>query len=64
MAASFNARYTFLNVKAYGAAGDGVADDTAEIQAAITAAAASTDTKGVWFPAGDYKLSEVGTDNY
>jgi hypothetical protein len=43
-----------FDVRAYGAKGDGVADDTAEIQAAITAAA----TGGlVFLPAGNYKIT-------
>lgn len=52
---------TFLfDVKAYGAIGDGVADDTAAIQAATTAAC---DTVGVlyavvYFPIGTYLLSD------
>lgn len=42
------------NVKAYGAKGDGVTDDTTSVQAAITAAK----TKGgvVFFPPGSYNL--------
>ncbi|KAK0617048.1 pectate lyase superfamily protein-domain-containing protein [Immersiella caudata] len=55
----------FRNVKDYGARGDGVADDTAAINAAITAGnpcnrgcASSTTTPGlVYFPAGTYKIS-------
>jgi hypothetical protein len=44
------------SVKAYGATGDGVTDDTAEVQAAINAAdAASGGT--VYFPVGIYGLS-------
>jgi hypothetical protein len=46
------------NVRDYGAAGDGVADDTAEIQAAIDACA----TAGggiVYMPPGTYKTSAV-----
>jgi hypothetical protein len=43
------------NVKDYGAVGDGVADDTAEIQAAINAAG----TNGhVYIPAGTFMLSD------
>ena len=43
-----------INVKDYGAVGDGVADDTAAIQAA---AAAVTSYSELWFPPGDYKVS-------
>ena len=44
----------FLNIKAYGAVGDGVTDDTAAIQAAINAGA--TLGRTVYFPAGTYKV--------
>lgn len=44
------------NVKAYGAIGNGVADDTTAIQAAITAAAAAGGAN-VWFPPGTYAIS-------
>jgi hypothetical protein len=48
------------NVKAYGAVGDGVADDTAEIAATVTACPVG----GVVFiPAGDYLLSSPITIN-
>ena len=40
-----------VSVKSYGATGDGVTDDTAAIQAAISA------NKSVFFPAGTYKIS-------
>ena len=43
------------DVKAYGAVGDGVADDTAAIQAAIDALGASGGT--VFLPSGDYKIT-------
>ncbi|MEU8920286.1 glycosyl hydrolase family 28-related protein [Kitasatospora sp. NPDC048545] len=47
----------YLNVKAYGAKGDGTTNDTTAIQSALTAAA----TKGgtVYFPAGTYVLSSA-----
>lgn len=44
-----------VSVKDFGAVGDGVADDTAEIQAAIDYAA--TENVGVFFPAGTYLLA-------
>lgn len=42
-----------ISVKDFGAVGDGVADDTAAIQAAWTAA----DTKNLFFPAGTYLVT-------
>ena len=44
-----------LNVLDYGAVGDGVANDTAAIQAAVTAAAGSS----VYFPAGTYLINSA-----
>lgn len=44
------------NVKDFGAVGDGVTDDTAEIQAAINSGAAS-----VYFPAGTYLVKGADT---
>ncbi len=49
-----------FNVKAYGATGDGVADDTAEIQAAIDAVEAAGGGV-VFFPHGNYKVSSTLT---
>jgi len=46
----------WFNVKSYGAAGDGIADDTSEIQAAIAAAVAAGGGV-VYFPAGTYLTS-------
>src|SRR5574340_1601544 len=44
-----------VNVKDFGAKGDGVSDDTAAIQAAVNAALAST--RKVVFPSGRYLVS-------
>ncbi|MBA3945927.1 MAG: hypothetical protein H0X37_15345 [Herpetosiphonaceae bacterium] len=49
-----------MNVKAYGAKGDGASDDTAAINAAIAAApvyAAGVGGTTVYFPPGTYKIS-------
>lgn len=45
----------WLNAKSYGAVGDGAADDTAAIQAAINAGA----NRVVWFPPGIYKVGNL-----
>ena len=49
----------FINVLDYGAAGDGVTDDTGALQAAIAAAAPSSAPTGntVFLPAGAYRVS-------
>jgi hypothetical protein len=46
----------WVNVKSYGAKGDGTADDTAAIQAAIDASLASK-TRLVFLPAGTYRVT-------
>jgi hypothetical protein len=47
-----------INVKDYGATGNGTTDDTAAIQAAITAAKAATPQKSaVYFPRGSYRTT-------
>ena len=56
-----------LNVLDFGAVGDGVADDTAAIQAAINAGAGQSvgTAKTVYFPAGDYYISApITVPNY
>ncbi len=53
---------TVLNVRDYGARGDGVTDDRAAIQACITAATAAG--KWVYIPAGTYLVSGTGSDNW
>lgn len=50
-----------FNVRDYGAVGDGSTNDTAAIQAAITAAG-STTGRGVYFPAGRYVFSSLTID--
>jgi parallel beta-helix repeat protein len=50
-----------VNVKDYGAVGDGVTDDTAAIQAAVNA---MTDGSTISFPQGNYSISgQVSFDN-
>ena len=53
---------TILNVKDYGATGDGTTDDTNALKAAIAAAAAAgVSGRGVslWFPSGIYMITSV-----
>lgn len=57
---AFPADAQLVNVKSYGAVGDGVADDTAAIQAAITANVGRfRGMKTLWFPAGTYLVSDT-----
>ena len=52
----------YINVKDFGAVGDGIADDTAAIQAAFNAAHGTYDTRNkrtVFFPQGDYGISDT-----
>jgi hypothetical protein len=49
-----------VNVKDFGAKGDGVSDDTAAIQAAVNAAASGTT---ITFPAGTYNVSNFVVKN-
>jgi hypothetical protein len=50
----------YITPEMYGAVGDGVTDDTAAIQAAITSGA--TNTVPVWLFGGTYILKQVGND--
>jgi hypothetical protein len=52
-------QYGIVNVRAFGAVGNGVKDDTAAIQSAITAAGVSGAT--VYIPTGQYLLSGSGS---
>jgi hypothetical protein len=52
-----------FDVKAFGAAGDGVTDDTASIQAAISAAGVASN-RVVCFPAGTYRLTQAIRPEY
>jgi hypothetical protein len=54
----------FVSVKDFGAVGDGVADDTAAVQAAIDAVYARANKGAVYLPAGDYKLTAAPDVKY
>lgn len=51
--------FSVLNVRDFGAVGDGVADDTAAIQAALDAATQAGQPGDVFFPAGGYKITST-----
>lgn len=51
----------YLNVKDYGALGDGTTNDSSAIQTAINAAKAAN--KSLFFPDGSYVISSLGTQN-
>jgi hypothetical protein len=60
----FSAEFpTYINVKQYGAVGDGVTDDTAAIQAALNAVPQGNPTYGgtVFFPIGRYRITSTLT---
>jgi len=50
-------REVLINVRDYGAMGDGVTDDTEAIQQAINALESSTDYNTLFFPSGTYRLN-------
>ncbi len=53
-----------INVRSYGATGDGASDDTKAIQAAINSASSSVETI-IYFPEGTYKIASfTTTSNY
>ena len=49
----------YISVKDFGAVGDGSTNDTAAIQAAVTAVAAKASQGAVYLPAGVYKISSA-----
>ena len=51
------------SVKDYGAVGDGIADDTAAVMAAVTAAAAYDNGSEVFIPRGAYSIGDVTVPN-
>ncbi|MBR7092934.1 MAG: right-handed parallel beta-helix repeat-containing protein [Clostridia bacterium] len=56
-ATAFNAAYA-VNVKDYGAVGDGTTDDVEAIQKAIRAATQTEEEGSIFFPAGTYRLAD------
>ena len=52
---------SFVNVKDFGAKGDGLADDTAAFKSACSSAVAGSVHKSVYIPTGDYKVGNVIT---
>jgi len=61
--ANWNSFTELFNVKAYGATGDGITDDTKAIQDTVNAAMAFTPYRGtVYFPTGKYKITDNGGD--
>jgi hypothetical protein len=50
----------YINVKDFGVAGDGTTDDTAAIQALITQATTNYKKAALYFPAGEYLITNPG----
>lgn len=63
-AAGYATTPNVLNVKDYGALGDGIHDDTVGIQAAVTSAVNSGKFATVYFPPGTYKITNTISANY
>lgn len=55
--AIFKGTSPWIDVRAYGAAGNGLADDTSAIQAAISAASTTAYGANIFFPPGQFKFS-------
>lgn len=53
-----------LNVRDFGAVGDGIVDDTFAVQSALNALGASKEHNTLHFPAGTYRLDTETWDNY
>lgn len=53
----WTSRYGVVNVKDFGAIGDGVHDDTTEIQAALNAIANGPSGAVLYLPAGVYRIT-------
>lgn len=47
-----------MNVKHFGAVGDGITDDTLAVQAAVTAMCATANGSHLYFPEGTYKITD------
>jgi len=62
--APYVAHNATFNVKDYGAVGDGVTNDTAAIQLALTTAGAASARSRVFIPAGSYKITKTTGQTY
>lgn len=57
LSATYASKNIFVNVKDFGATGDGATDDTAAIQAAVTASTWPATRATIYFPPGNYLLT-------